>query len=169
MNPPAWLPQLMSLHDYDGDWERYLEALYECFTKDFLDQALPNFQGLPMRLKRHPLEQGKEATFWHLISSGQNEQERIPDLRRCERLCWIRPIITEVTSQENSTPLIKVWKNRRKGETRICLWLSSHDYLVVLAQRHKYLLPWTAYTIIENHRKRKLQKEYESYWEDLKS
>ncbi|MNH30689.1 hypothetical protein D3C79_909980 [compost metagenome] len=41
-------------------------------------------------LKRHPVIQGKEATFWHMISEGNDEAERLPDLRRCERIRWPR-------------------------------------------------------------------------------
>jgi hypothetical protein len=33
----------------------------------------------------------------------------------------------------------------------------------VLAERNGCLLPWTAYLITEEHRRRKLQKEYEAF------
>jgi hypothetical protein len=56
-----------------------------------------------------------------------------------------------------------VWKNRRGSQDRICLWFETQEYLVVLAERQEYILLWTAYMVTENHRKRKLQKEYETY------
>ena len=31
---------------------------------------------------------GKPGTFWHIVSSGENEEERLPDLRRYERVAW---------------------------------------------------------------------------------
>lgn len=155
---PEWLPPLMLLSDYQGNWEIYIQALYKHFHHDFITRHLL-FQGIKISLKRYPLEQGKEATFWHLISEGKVESERIPDLRRCERIRWPRPII------ENSTDvMIKCWKNQRKGETRVCIWLEEEDYLVILAERKGYLLLWTAYLVTENHQKRKLQKEYENYY-----
>ena len=152
-----WLPPLVLLADFQGDWENYFEAVYAYFKHDFVDSQ-PIFQGKQLRLKRHPVEQGKEATFWHLISEGKNEEERTPDLRRCERVRWPRTII-----EKGSEPVIKIWGNERKGEKRICLWLEEYEYLVVLAERTDYLLLWTAYLVTYPHQKRKLQKEYESF------
>jgi len=152
---PDWLPALICLADFGGDWARYQTALYEAFCRDFM-QAPITFQGLPVNLKRHPIIEGKEYTFWHLISEGAFEAERVPDLRRCERICWPRPII-----EHANDPAVRAWENERKGERRACLWLSEEDYLVILALRPGYVLPWTAYLVREEHRKRKLLKEYE--------
>ena len=155
-NLPEWLPPLVRFESWGGNWPKYLEALYAFFKRDFVD-ASPSFRGTCLRLKRHPLIEGKEATFWHLISEGQNESERLPDLRRCERIQWPRPVI-----ENADEPVVKVWKNERRGESRICLWLEDAEYLVILAERKGYLLPWTAYPVTEAHRKRKLKKEYEA-------
>lgn len=155
---PSWLPPLVFFEDYGGDWQRYLEALYEFFKNDFIN-GRPVFEGRRVGLKRHPLSQGKEATFWHLISKGSIEDERLPDMRRCERIRWPRPIMEN--SRDNQ---IKVWKNERGGETRICLWLEAHEYLLVLADRKDYILPWTAYMVDRPHTKQKLQKEFDNYW-----
>jgi len=159
-NKPVWLPDLVRLVDYNGNWEKYLEAIYEFFRQDFVENR-PSFRGVRLSLKRHPVIQGKEATFWHLVSEGKYEPDRLPDLRRCERIKWPRPII-EAGEQE---PTLKVWENERDGETRICLWFSleDEDYLVVLAKRNNYLLMWTAYPLTYPNTKRKLQKEYEAY------
>jgi hypothetical protein len=157
MTSPVWLPPLVLLKDYDGDWNRYEAALYAYFKQNFVDNK-PIFEGKPLALKRHPLFQGKEATYWHIISEGDLEEERLPDLRRCERIRWPRAII-----EHSTEPDVKVWENERKGETRICLWLEQQDYLVILARRKNYVLFWTAYLVPQPHRKRKLQKEYEAY------
>jgi len=155
MNRPAWLPPLVELDHFGGDWHRYLDALYSFFLADFVKNR-PKFRDALIGLKRHPVIAGKEATFWHLISSGKAEEERLPDMRRCERIRWPRPVI------ENESDLsIKVWENRRGGERRICLWLESEDYLVVLADRKGYVILWTAYLVTQPHQKRKLQAEYE--------
>jgi len=153
----VWLPPLVLFADYQGDWDRYVEVLYSYFKQDFVDSQ-PKFQGKQLQLKRHPIEQGKEATFWHLISEGKTEQERNPDLRRCERIRWPRPII-----ENGLEPPLKIWENERKGERRVCLWLEQEEYFVVLAERSGYLLLWTAYLVTHNHTKRKLQKEYETF------
>ena len=153
-----WLPPLILFRDYGGDWNAYVEKLYEHFKRDFVESK-PLYNGRRVNLKRHPMEQGKEATFWHLISDGKVEDDRLPDLRRCERIRWPRPII-----EHSGDAVVKMWKNKRKDEVRICLWLESQNYLVVLADRKEYVLPWTAYLVEYPHRSRKLQHEYEAYW-----
>ena len=154
---PAWLPPIVPFEDYGGDWDRYLEALYKYFKKDFIDRR-PLFRGRRLGLKKHPLEKGKEATFWHFISEGSREDDRLPDLRRCERIRWPRPII-----ENSNETVIKVWENKRGCDKRILFWLEKQEYLVIVAERRGYLLPWTAYLVTENHRKKKLQKEYETF------
>ena len=154
---PDWLPELVLFEDYDGDWNRYIEAIYACFKADFLDKPV-QYRGTRLGLKRHPEVQGKAATFWHIVSEGQVETQRLPDLRRCERIRWPRPII------ENSTDAcIKVWENERRGERRLCLWLEDAEYLVVLAIRNGYYLLWTAYYVTQQKQKVKLQREYEEW------
>ena len=33
---PDWLPSLVSFQDYGGDWEQYINAVYQYFKKDFI-------------------------------------------------------------------------------------------------------------------------------------
>lgn len=161
-----WLPDLVLMADFDGDWDRFLQAVYECFEKDFV-KSKPAYQGRRLGLKRHPIEHGREATFWHMTSEGANEADRTPDIRRMERIRWPKPIIDNAKEKEDAT-VIKVWRNiRGKNESRILLWLESEQYLVVLADRGDYILPWTAYEVTRSHSQRKLQKEYEKYWESV--
>jgi hypothetical protein len=152
-----WLPPLVLFSDYGGDWGAYLDAIYAWFKQDFIDSK-PVFQGRRLGLKSHPLTHGKEATFWHMIQEGEVEEDRTPDFRRCERIRWPRPII-----EHPHDPAIKIWRNQRRNEERVCLWFVREDYLVILADRGDYILPWTAYLVEQPHRQRKLQKEYEEY------
>jgi len=99
-----------------------------------------------------------------MIQEGSSEEERTPDFRRCERIRWPRPII-----DHHDDKTIKVWWNQRRGEKRICLWFEHENYLVILADRGEYILPWTAYLVDRPHRQRKLQREYEKYCRGLKS
>lgn len=154
---PDWLPPLVLFSDYGGNWDAYLDAIYEWFKRDFIDSK-PVFQGRRLGLKRHPMTHGKEATFWHLIQEGDVEDDRTPDFRRCERIRWPRPII-----EHNTDSAIKIWRNQRRNEDRVCLWFEQANYLVILADRGDYILPWTAYLVEQAHRQRKLQREYEEY------
>lgn len=150
----AWLPALALFEEYGGDWNQYLDALYTFFKQDFIDSR-PAYNGVTLALKRHPVILNKEATFWHIISEGDSEADRIPDMRRCERIRWPRPTI-----EHSGDSAIKIWANERRGEKRICLWFEDADYLVILAERKGYILLWTAYTVEQEHSKRKLRKEY---------
>lgn len=151
------LPDKILLENFNGDWVQFENAVYEVFCKDFV-YSQPIYNGTKLGLKKHPLKDGKEYTFWHFISSGEDEQNRLHDIERMERISWPKPIIE---SSEDSN--ILVWQNKRNNETRILLWLQNQDYLVVLAERKGYILPWTAYLVKEKNRKAKLQKEYETY------
>ncbi|MGR3219888.1 MAG: hypothetical protein ACUZ8H_08750 [Candidatus Anammoxibacter sp.] len=117
---------------------------------DFVDSK-PVYEGKKLALKKHPVVNGKEATFWHIIQEGKIEDERIPDFRRCERIRWPKPII-----EKGYLKKLKIWKNRRKNENRICIWNEDKEYLVVLAERKGYILLWTAYLVLREHQKAKL-------------
>lgn len=154
---PDWLPSLMRLEAYGGDTSAYLDALYERFAEDFV-RSKPRFRGQELALKRHPVSQGREATFWHMVSEGKEELNRTIDSERCERIAWARAVI-----ENADDPRVLVWENMRGKERRICLWLEEQEYVVILADRRGYLLPWTAYTVTQPHRKRKFRKEYEKW------
>ncbi len=151
----SWLPPLILLTDYDRNWELYFKAIYQQFHRDFV-QSKPAFPGKRFALKRHPLVQDKEATFWHLISSGDHEDTRQPDLRRCERIGWPRRIIEDMATEK-----VRSWPTLRGQDRRLVLALFDFSYVVVLADRGDYILLWTAYCVEENHRRRKLQRECE--------
>ena len=156
-----WLPDLVLMSDHDNNWNRYLNALYWFYTKDFIEDK-PTYCGERLAVKKHPLIDGKEATFWHIIQEGEKEDERIPDLRRCERIRWPKAIIEHCNECE-----IKIWENERqtrKGkQISICIWFENIDYLVILRNRSDYILFWTSYPVTISHRKSKLEKEYRSY------
>ena len=151
------LPPLIELSDYGGNFARYLEAVYELFKHDFIEHR-PVFRGTRLGLKKQPLYKGKEATFWHMTSEGENEDERDPDLRRLERIQWPAEMI-----KRSEHPYLKVWENTRSGKTNILIYHEAEHYLVVLRKEKNYVLPWTAYLVTYDFREKKLLKEYESY------
>ncbi|TNC81381.1 MAG: hypothetical protein C9356_09370 [Oleiphilus sp.] len=153
-----WLPELVTLSDYEGDWDRYLEGIYSVFCEDFV-QTKPRFRGIKLGLKRHPVIQGKEATFWHFISEGAVEEERIPDMRRCERIAWPSPVI-----ENSDDDVIKVWMERPKsGQNRIHIWFENEGYIVVLDHRREFILPWTAFYIEREHQRKKYNKRWKRH------
>jgi hypothetical protein len=110
--------------------------------------------------KKHPEYKGKSATFWHIITSGREEQNRIPDLRRCERILWPSYILESCI---DNCDKILIWENKRKNDKRILIWCKTVEYLIVLAKRKDYVIFWTAYPVINKHTQCKLQKEYDHY------
>lgn len=155
-----WLPQLLLLKDHNGSWEPYLESLYVHFCRDFI-ATRPTFRNCKIGLKRHPVENGKECTFWHFISEGKTEAERLPDLRRCERICWPRPMI-----EQESIRQLPVWSQLRNGERRIAISVEDFSYVLILAERQTQnglmYLPWTAYFVEHEHRRNKYRKEWQA-------
>ena len=149
-----WLPPLMEFNEYGGDWKVYLDAIYAVFRQDFVTSK-PSFRGHRLGLKRYPEYDGKEATFWHMISEGSVEEERTPDFRRCERIRWPRPLIEREAEIE-----VLVWtESRASNDDRIHIYLPDERYLVVLADRGNYILPWTAFYIEhENSHRKYLQR-----------
>lgn len=153
---PAWLPPLIALDSHGNCWAAYSAAVYAVFKADFIDSQ-PFLRGRRIGLRREPKYQNREWAFWHVIQEGNVEEGRTPDLRRCERIGWIRAII-----EHAHDPCVKAWENRRDGDRRLLLWLEPQDFLVVLGLRGKdYALLITAYPTDRGHTRRKLQREYE--------
>jgi len=154
------LPPLITLESFNGVWNKYIDSVYIAFVQDFVDNK-PVFRGIKLKLKSHPFIEGREYTFYHLTHKGEIELERIPDLRRCERIRWVKPTIEKCDEWE-----IKIFYQKRHGKSRLCIWLeleNEPDYVVVLDIRKDYILPWTAFVLEYEHEKRKKKKEYELY------
>ncbi len=154
---PEWLPELICLEDFGGNWSDFFEFVYRCFHQDFVANK-PSFRGRRLGLKRHPEYDGKSATFWHMISEGQNEENRTPDMRRCERIRWPKPII-----ERGTDPSLKIWAEPKGRNKRIHIWFEEEGYLVVLDDRGEYILPWTAFYIEREHQRRKYNKRWEKH------
>jgi len=153
---PDWLPDLVLLDTYRGDWNLYIEALYTFFKKDFLDNDV-YFNGLKIFIKTEPKKDGKEPSFWHLITEGDIEENREPERRRCERIRWSKPIIENYNQK-----CILYWEKVRNNKTHIYFWLVQEQYIVILTRRKKHFMFITAY-VTEGYRKKQFRKDYLKY------
>ncbi|MFH0739882.1 MAG: hypothetical protein V1819_02160 [bacterium] len=150
--------ELSELILFNGNWDEYEEKLYSVFKKDFLDSR-PYFKKiLPVGIKKEPKLKSKEATFWHIITYGKIEDQRLPDLRKCERIGWIKPIIEVFPHQD-----IKAWIDRRGKDERICLCYGDWDFMVVLRKMKDYILLITAYPVERRQTREQLKSQYEHY------
>jgi len=148
-------PEIFSIQ---GGWHEYVEALYEIYQKEIAFGKL-TFNQLPVKCQYRPATNNKGYGFWHVISDGNVEEDRIPDLRRCERIHWIAWTIKNAFEDKR----IKWWKNKRGRDIRVVLWIEEFDFAVILAERRDYYLLKTAY-LLTPHRKLIFKKEYEDYW-----
>ncbi|MFH0990999.1 MAG: hypothetical protein V1799_13390 [bacterium] len=157
---PVTLPELIRLDEYGGDGAAFIEAVYQVFRNDFV-LSKPSFRRRNIGLKRLPIVDGKICTFYHITHEGEDEQNRTPDIRRCERIRWLKSVIERCDEWG-----LKVWEQIRKSEARICIWLERDeepDYVVILADRKTYVLLWTTFVLTRDHEKNKKQKEYDAY------
>jgi hypothetical protein len=151
--PPAWLPPTATVNPWTN--ETY-DMLYAIFVRDFKDaQAL--YEGNAVWFFPE-LDSGKEVVFWHMTSRADKETgERLPDLRRSERLPWARPML------ENSTqPEIRAWDYKEgDGRVKTYVWLRDHHFLVLLKKYtngKRRLI--TSYYVDQPHTRRSLEKKY---------
>lgn len=151
------LPDLIYLEDFNGDFTAYDAAVYEIFRNDFVNSR-PKFNGIRLGLKKHPIFNEREYTYYHFTHSGNIEHERIPDMRRMECIRYARFFIENCNHKD-----LKVWRNNHKGHYRILIFHEESNYLLILDDKVEYILPWTAYLITHPNRIRRLIKEYETY------
>lgn len=87
-----WLPELMPCDNW-ADFASYEEKLYQIFSMDFI-QTQPQFKNKPVIIRRHPMVDDREQTFFHVITKDDSSKnDRFLDPKRCERIRWIRAFI----------------------------------------------------------------------------
>lgn len=144
-------------------FNEYENYLYEIFVSIYEANSL-YYKKTPVIMKHYPPDYGERSGFYHLTCENYgktgNEEDRSPNLRRCERLKWPQQIITKCT--EDCFELL-VWENERRGKTQILLFCPKLDYVVVLGKRNNYLLLITAYPVDYPNRRKDLLREYNQY------
>lgn len=141
----------------------YEDSLFEIFL-DLYEHGSIVYNGLPVRMKHYPPDYGERSGFYHLTCENYqhtaDENDRVPDLRRCERLEWAEKIISDCSP---TCPKLLVWENVRHGKANIVLFCPELDYVVILGKRKDYLLLTTAYPVNYPNRKKDLLREYNAY------
>jgi hypothetical protein len=153
MTPPDLLP----FAAFGGDWSAYEAELHSIFIAEITRGGI-EFDGVRVNCRRLPETGGKWASFWHLVQEGRVEDDRLPDLRRCERIRWVRWVIEKAAEHAE----IDIWQNTRGAEVNTLLWFRE-EYLVVLGQRQGYWLLRTAYCTDKSGRIAQLRKERDAF------
>lgn len=145
---------------FSGDWHAYLDRVYAQYLEDIVNKPKA-YRGKPIRARYTPATQNKGFSFWHVISEGQSENDRIPDIRRCERIGWIGWIIEQADSDSPKIKSLVTRRTTRKGTSeRLVLWCDEAEFVVVLEERSQFFLLVTAYPVT-GHRAAKLKKDWE--------
>jgi len=139
---PDWLPEIVSVDPWT---ENTYEILYAMFCRDIRDYNL-RYNGNDVWCF-NDTEGGKEIIFWHLTTRDIKKQKiprrkkkfypeeqtgtgkiRLPDLRRCERLPWIKPLI-----EHPSEPEVLAW-DYEEGDRKIktYIWIRDNDFVVIM-------------------------------------
>lgn len=150
-------PDLIFLDEFSGDFSSYFNAVYKIYSDDFL-KGNPKYQGQKVTAPRYPEVDGLSRTFYHITHEGADESNRLPDMRRMERIRFPKFKINKLPHTE-----LLVWEKNIKRDIRIHILNKKEKYLLVLNKRNGYVMLWTAFYIEQNHTMRKKIKEYEAY------
>lgn len=157
----CWLPNLFELDL--NNWSNTEDVLYDKFVNDFI-KGKSYFRGKPIRIRKHPLVNEREEAFYHVTCKKfEGYSEREPDMRRCERIDWIKAFIEFYAQCKNCNKCsgIKIWKT--PIDNRIYLLLEEQRYVVILEERSEYILLITAFYVDYQNTMRKLLLKYEKY------
>ena len=139
---PDWLPEAASVNPWT---ENTYDMLYTIFCRDIRDHNL-RYIGNDVWIF-HDMEDGKEKIFWHLTTRDSKrekiprrkrkfypkaqthtEKERLPDLRRCERLPWIKPLLAHPAEPE-----VLAWDHEEgDGTIKTYVWIKDNDFVVIM-------------------------------------
>lgn len=162
------LAPLLLYENTEGGWEEYQGILYRLFCRDLRDGD-PVFNGKRVKIRYQPIEYGKEEAFFHITCQDYDKEgERVPDLRRCERVEWIKQFIeaADTDSQieyEDKAYNLKIWKEQVGNDLRYHILCEELRYMVVVAEREKYCLLITAFYFEHDHTLAKKIKKYDEY------
>jgi hypothetical protein len=157
--PPSWLPPMAKVNPWH---ERTYDELYAVFRRDLLNAKL-TYLGCNVWFYPDTEEEGKETIFWHLTSRDDRTQHppvRLPDLRRSERLPWIKALITHCPDKCGD---ILDWDHEEgDGSIKTYIWLHRLDFVIILKRlpdgRRRLI---TSYHLDGDHQRNKIRKKYD--------
>ena len=164
---PDWLPDPIMYSDYGGDFQRFIDDIHSEFCNDFVRSGI-QFRNKNINIKMENIN-GKEETFWKVISEKFNTPQECIDFRRCELIKWIGAIILNA----DSSPDIVIYKVKRRkkshSEMRTVLWLEKVDFKVILREHHTHFFLVSAHKSEWEHTRENQENERDSYFRSIKS
>lgn len=157
----CWIPPEVP-YDSSRSWAEYEETLYRIFREDFFSGVL-SYLERPVKVRRLPMYDGKEESFWHLTCRDYKNGEigpegRDPELARCRKIRWPRAIVERHPECPvdgelcRDCGMVTIWRTShptRRGapRARIKMLFEDDPYLVVLEEREAYYLLITGYPV----------------------
>jgi len=163
-----WLTPIITLDQFNNDWQLYNNHLYKLFVRDFIDNTV-YFNRKKIQIRINPKQDNYEHGFIHLTCISTEEHndpnDRIPDLRRCERIEWNKEIIENYKCNNNCNGCKKImyYEEYYKNTVRINLLFYDFNFKVILEKRNNYYLLITGYYIQYNHKLQKEKRKYDLY------
>ena len=173
-NTPEWLPEKTVVNPWtDGTFD----MLYSIFERDIKNGDL-KYRGYDVWFFcRQPddFENGKEKVFWHLTSRKEEvsipkrkrkfakeilkkyEKERIPDLRRSERLPWVKPLIDNYAESE-----VCAWDYEEgDGDIHTYIWIKNFSFVVIMKKyRNGSRRLITSFYVDKQNKERDFERKY---------
>lgn len=154
---PAWLPQTIS---YSGDWHTFINVAYSVFEKQLKKYPKPVYRGHIVFHDNRCLD-SREEGFWHLVTrKDRSSGVRLPEVKRAERLTWIRAIIENCGSKD----VTEFDYKEGSGRVRTYLWLRVSDFVVILEKRKQaktnIAMLVTAYCVDNDSARKNLERKW---------
>lgn len=157
-NTCSKMPHLITIDEFNQDWNSYLEYLYILYIEEFFNNTV-FYKGLPIKTFTNLDYNGKQETFNHITTKGS--KDRVYNTMRCERYKWIKAMIEGITC--NDCCDLAIWEEVKKKKKRTLIWCRKTNFVIVLEKRkHEYYLI-TAYCVIYPNKERDLRDSYNKY------
>jgi len=152
------------MEECGNDWNAYLARILAEFLKSLV-YSPAKYEGCVVRCPSNTIDDAEHGTFWHCISDSKEKKQQgqsnkgEPDLRRMERILWVRAIIDNANSSD-----VERWVVLRSGKRHHVLWYRE-EYLVVLAEQVRkrdglrYFVLKSAYQTDRGHTIARLRRE----------
>ena len=154
-------PRMICLEEFGGNYAAFIDAVYQVFFRDFIRHKAI-FGSHQLHLRYHPTFQDRPYAFYHMTHKGDIENERLPDLRRCERIPWARPTIEQAEELG-----LRFWEQtERRNGRHICIWRevdNGDNYFIILCVHRNYVRLLTAFYGDFPNYAEKRKKEYEEW------
>lgn len=148
-----------------SQYNKYEDYIFNLYKTIYESHSI-TYNEKPVTMKHRPPNYDERSGFYHIVCENykdtNDEQDRDPNLSRCERITWGAQIISKCAKKDIDCNNLLVWENTRYSKCNILLFCPDINYLVVLGIRQDYYLLTTAYPV-RPHTREKLLKEYHKY------